>query len=200
MQQQHSSNLRVSDYSRYTKHCTLRTDSIWRRALTQLPPYDINSKDGGGEIQAKPSLFHSLSDWNEPCNVLANPFLVGIQTLPPASSSKHTPANKKSKKKQTNTQSPWLQMLCFLHHKSLLGRAVCLHFLHASSWNTKKKNNKTEHRRSRFALLTSKMHQGRRLEGPVRARCVHNHPGGSASTCQHEWAEAGGREEQGSPG
>lgn len=48
--------------------------------------------------------------------------------LPPPNTLLPTRRAKKPHKKTPNTQSPWLQMLCLLHHKSLLGRAVCLNF------------------------------------------------------------------------
>lgn len=43
------------------------------------------------------------------------------------------------------------------------------------------------------------MHEGHRLERPIGARCIQNHPTGSSSTCQHQWTEAGDRGEEGQP-
>lgn len=43
------------------------------------------------------------------------------------------------------------------------------------------------------------MHEGHRLERPVGARCIQNHPTGSPSACQHQGAEAGDGGGEGSP-
>ena len=60
--------------------------------------------------------------------------------------------------------------------------------------------NKQRRQISYSHILTSKMHEGHRLERPIGARCIQNHPSGGSSTCQHQWAEAGDRGEEGSPG
>lgn len=64
-----------------------------------------------------------------------------------------------------------------------------------SPWNTQTQSST----RAKFPSLTSKMHEGHRLERPIGARCIQNHPTGGSSTCQHQWAEAGGRGRRGQP-
>lgn len=200
IQLQNSHNLWASDYSRYTKHCSLALDSNWKQAFTPLPPYDINSKDGGGERGGQPITLSlslpSVSDWNEPFNTNTSTFFL-LQTHTPHSAAKTTP--------------PGLQMLCLLlpiSAQSYDWSRVCslksklptasLHlkktnFLPAPLW----RHNKSS---TTAPILTSEMHQGRGLERPVRARRLDNHPSGGASACQHQWAEAGGRRGGGGQG
>lgn len=74
--------------------------------------------------------------------------------------------------------------------------AKWLDFLLISPWNTQTQSN----RGGTFPVLTSEMHEYYRLERPIGARCIQNHPAGRSSTCQHRRAEAedGGR--RGQPG
>lgn len=177
--------------------------TYWQQVLTLLPMTSAVLMGDGRHKTSTPSLSPcppSLTQ-AELCNVLVKPFLVDIHTQSPASSSRNTSA---TSTKRINAPSLSQQLLWksndkyFLMQKSKVAAAVAWWQKHSCSspWNTQTQKS----RGGKFPILTSKMHQGHRLERPIWARCIQNHPTGSSSTCQHQWAETADRGKEGSPG